>query len=111
MSARISGVKNFESQNISFVRGFPFSQVQSASEKGAIFAGAASVATVVEDAASFVKPVGLKDAVAAGAGDTEAFAVAAGAGGAVLEFFSSASNSSMRFRMASSSLAIAAGTC
>src|SRR6266481_983307 len=37
MSARISGVKNFESQKISFVRGFPFSHVQSASENGSIF--------------------------------------------------------------------------
>src|ERR1700722_10261116 len=37
MSARISGVKNFESQKISFVRGFPFNQVQSASENGSIF--------------------------------------------------------------------------
>src|SRR5882757_1851192 len=37
MSARISGVKNFVSQKISFVRGFPFSHVQSASENGSIF--------------------------------------------------------------------------
>src|SRR5882724_7623373 len=37
MSARISGVKNFESQKISFVRGFPFSHVQSWSENGSIF--------------------------------------------------------------------------
>src|SRR6266404_2151482 len=37
MSARISGVKNFVSQKIPFVRGFPFSHVQSASENGSIF--------------------------------------------------------------------------
>src|ERR1700683_445843 len=37
MSARISGVKNFESKAASLVRGLPFSQVQSQSEKGTIF--------------------------------------------------------------------------
>ena len=45
MSARISGVKNFESKAASLVRGLPLSQVQSQSEKGSIFcffAGAAS---------------------------------------------------------------------
>src|SRR5580700_5692561 len=45
MSARISGVKNFESKAASFVRGLPFSQVQSQSEKGSIlvfFAGASA---------------------------------------------------------------------
>src|ERR1700733_15882602 len=36
MSARISGVKNFESKAASLVRGLPFSQVQSQSEKGSI---------------------------------------------------------------------------
>ncbi len=33
MSARISGVKNFESKAVSLLRGLPFSQVQSQSEK------------------------------------------------------------------------------
>src|SRR5271163_3586047 len=37
MSARISGVKNFESKAVSLLRGLPFSQVQSQSEKGSIF--------------------------------------------------------------------------
>src|SRR5262249_37257014 len=46
MSARISGVKNFVSQKISFVRGFPFSHVQSASEKGSIFFGVPPAACV-----------------------------------------------------------------
>jgi len=44
-SALISGVKNFESKAVSLLRGLPFSQVQSQSEKGTIFpffAGAAS---------------------------------------------------------------------
>src|SRR5277367_4213626 len=44
MSARISGVKNFESKAVSLLRGLPFSQVQSQSEKGAIFSFLAGVA-------------------------------------------------------------------
>src|SRR5580698_7517557 len=37
MSARISGVKNFESKAVSLFRGLLLSQVQSQSEKGSIF--------------------------------------------------------------------------
>src|SRR5271168_1461606 len=58
VSARISGVKNFESQNISLVRGLPLSQVQSASENGSILAGAASAVAFAEVAASAVVATG-----------------------------------------------------
>src|ERR1700722_2048806 len=50
MSARISGVKNFVSIGESFVRAFPFSQVQSAYANGS--AGAAFVAPWVPTAAA-----------------------------------------------------------
>src|SRR5580704_906600 len=50
MSARISGVKNFVSIGESFVRAFPFSQVQSAYANGS--AGAVFVAPWVPTAAA-----------------------------------------------------------
>src|SRR5271168_3479367 len=114
VSARISGVKNFESQKISFVRGLPFSQVQSASEKGSIFAGAAASAVLFADVAdSAVVVTGAAGAALNGATGTVAFALVAGVVGrsGALAFFSSASSSSMRFRIASNSLAIAGGIC
>src|SRR5580698_1732892 len=116
MSARISGVKNFESQGMSFVRGFPFSQVQSASEKGSIFfgpagspsAGAAAelVRAPVEGAPASAAALGFaddEDSVTVGA---PAFGAVAGEAATVSEardFFSSDSSSSIRFRIDSSS--------
>jgi hypothetical protein len=120
VSARISGVKNFVSQNISLVRGLPFSHVQSASENGATLAtsawagalagGVAATAGAAEEelavgASAFAGTIGVVD--------TLAFAVVTGAAGCSgsFDFFSSASNSSMRFLIASSSLAMAGGIC
>src|SRR5580692_12236146 len=132
MSARISGVKNFESKAASLVRGLPFSQVQSQSEKGTIFsflsflAGASSgdctagVDTAREDGIDADRPsspafagaalvaVAGTDAVAPGLAKSAAAADCSAADfSAALRAFSSASNCSMRSFIASSSLASA----
>src|ERR1700741_991321 len=113
MSARISGVKNFESQKISFVRGLPFSQVQSASENGSILATLASAGGCACGAAAAVGTREEELSVGAtaftgaiGATGIVAFAVVTGGVGCSVAFklLSSACNSSMRFRIASSSL-------
>src|ERR1700722_2277310 len=110
---------------MSLVRGLPFSQVQSASEKGSIFFGLASFEAKVADATSpaALCPVGAVAAAVAGAAEVDGAAgvvvvalalvavfelVAAGDASFALEFFSASSSSSMRFRMASSSFTISA---
>src|ERR1700677_3344204 len=104
MSARISGVKNFESKAASLVRGLPFSQVQSQSEKGAIFALLAATAVegvIFNDCATGA-------AVAGGATGVLAFALVTTVVGcsAATWASSAASSCSMRFFMAASSLMI-----
>src|SRR5271167_935085 len=102
MSARISGVKNFESKATSLLRGLPFSQVQSQSEKGSIFsffAGAAVASVEVCAATSAGAAVGTS-AFTGITGASAAFVVeVAGADELTVEFvaavrlFNSASSS------------------
>ncbi len=67
---------------ISLVRGLPFSQVQSASENGSIFAGAAAsvvaFAEVADSAVVATGAAGAAGAAATGATGTVAFALVAG---------------------------------
>src|SRR3984957_1062406 len=104
MSARISGVKNFESKAVSLLRGLPLSQVQSQSENGTIFSFAGGVATeaVLNDCA-IGGWIGAAAAIgsaailggASNAGDTSAGAV---------RLLSSASSTSIRAFIAANSL-------
>ena len=119
-------MKNFESQKISFVRGLPLSQVQSASENGSIFflpACSPSAEVVANVAAGARATAG---GAAAAAAETEfveddeddsvaamsaepLFAVDGAAAATVScarEVLSSASSWSMRLRIASSSSSI-----
>src|ERR1700722_15876478 len=114
MSARISCVKNFESKAVSLFRGLPLSQVQSQSEKGAIFSFFTDAA-VESPGACTAATAGLALAAAGAASDFAGAATAAAAGcedsgcaGAVVtaRLFSSASSCSMRAFMTASSLAM-----
>src|SRR5260370_2048085 len=78
MSARISGVKNFESQKISFVRGFPFSHVQSASEKGSIFFFSGTCGKPADVLESLFTPIAAAMLVDIAFGTAPAGALAAG---------------------------------
>ena len=100
------------------MRGLPFSQVQSASEKGSTLATsdwaeafAAGVAALVAAMAVFAGAAAVAGAV--GATGTVAFALLTAVSGCscAFDFLSSASNSSMRFLIASSSFSIAGGIC
>src|ERR1700722_1720547 len=112
MSALISGVKNFESKATSLLRGFPFSQVQSQSENGSIFAFFTDVAPEVSMEACPVDgstdvPAGARNAIFGGEGSPEVAPV--GTASAEPRLFNSASSWSMRFLIASSSFSSAAG--
>jgi hypothetical protein len=109
-SARISGVKNFVSKAVSLLRGLPLSQVQSQSEKGAIFSFFAGAAVVPLGACKDAT-AGLALAAAGAASNcagTAATAVAgiADPGCAAARLFNSASSCSMRAFITASSLAI-----
>src|ERR1700722_11325617 len=103
MSARISGVKNFESKAVSLLRGLPLSQVQSQSENGAIFSFFVNAAD--EESLDICATAGSADATGKAAilaevsraGDTSVVAA---------RLFSSASSSSIRAFMAASSFAM-----
>src|SRR5882672_351051 len=103
MSARISGEKKAESKAASLLRGFPLSQVQSASEKGSILAG-----VVVAGGASCVSKA------AFGAKDAGAMAVFAGTAVVAEAWFGAErprkafSSSAIRALICSSSATIAA---
>src|ERR1700685_7742 len=110
MSARISGVKNFESKAVSLLRGLPLSQVQSQSEKGAIcsfFAGAPVAGPLAAEATERAG-LALKTDGVAGVADAVAVAdaVDVGCGTAVARLLSSNSNCSMRNFIASNSFAM-----
>src|SRR5208282_6406049 len=103
MSARISGVKNFESKAVSLLRGLPLSQVQSQSENGAIFSLFVGAAKESLD--------GCANTASAGAATGKVTAAlsevsAAREASAAARTFSSASSCSMRAFMAASSFAI-----
>src|ERR1700722_1005012 len=112
MSARISGVKNFESKAVSLLRGLPFSQVQSQSEKGAIFSFFAEAPAVESLAAEATDRAGVAMTTGVVAGVADAVAVADGVAGdvgcgpTVARLLSSSSNCSMRNFIASSSFTI-----
>src|SRR5580658_4179018 len=114
MSARISGVKNFESKAVSLLRGLPFNQVQSQSEKGAIFSFLAGAAVESADdsergwASVGLDNAGLADVVAGKNGAVLAKAAGAEDDCAAVRLLSSASSSSMRAFMAANSLAMSA---
>src|ERR1700728_3681814 len=119
MSARISGVKNFESKATSLLRGLPLSQLQSQSEKGAIFSFFTGAAAVESLDACAADRAGAALAVAAPGSRFTGTTAAAGAGGAdpgcvdpgcgvAARLFSSASSCSMRTFITASSLAISA---
>src|SRR3984957_5313029 len=119
MSARISGVKNFVSKAVSLFRGLPFSQVQSQSEKGAIFSFFAGIVDSLGGSAT--ETAGLTLVVAGAGSDFTGTEVAAsgwagpgsaGPGsadagwGLAARVFSSALSCSMPAFMTASSLAI-----
>src|ERR1700683_741284 len=112
MSARISGVKNFESKAVSLLRGLPFSQVQSQSEKGAIcsFFSGAPVAGSLGAEATERAGLALATAVVAGVGAAVAgidgVAAEVGCGPAGARLLSSNANCSMRNFIAFSSFVI-----
>ncbi len=102
------------------MRGLPLSQVQSASENGSILATLASAGACAGGAAAVVGATEEELSVgttvftgAIGASGTVAFALVTGVAGrsGAFELLSSASNSSIRFRIASSSFAMAGGIC
>src|SRR5580692_12412510 len=100
MSARISGVKNFESKAVSLLRGLPLSQVQSQSEKGAIFSTFVDAEPL--DACSTGAGAGAVEASTVLAGVTAAGATTAGdASVVIVRLFSSPSSCSILFFMAS----------
>src|ERR1700733_1085125 len=112
MSARISGVKNFESNAVSLLRGLPFSQVQSQSEKGSIFFGFAAAA--VEESLADCVTIACAGTAAGATGGATSTVLAGltatkGAPGAAIRVFNSASSSSMRAFIAANSFAISAG--
>src|SRR5208282_288334 len=123
MSARISGVKNFESKATSLLRGLPLSQVQSQSEKGSIFAffvgaaeespdGCATIAcagNATSKGAAFAGTTGARDALVVAS--IVAFVVMLVVMFVVaVRLFNSASSCSMRAFIASNSFAISAAT-
>src|ERR1039458_5335654 len=111
MSARISGVKNFESKAVSLLRGLPLSQVQSQSEKGTIFSTFVGVA--VADPPGVCATTASAGAAAGNASTLARVPAAEDVSVAAVRLFSSASCAlicSMRTFIAASSFSSASAT-